>query len=216
MSTSSRRRRWSMYALAMLLATAAMHAGATAPDEVSALLPRLQQDTRADLQRRASQWAGWSEAQRVSFQQRLHAWDALPRAERDATREHYHAWRDVPAAERADVMSAASRFKMLPAEHQQALRERFDALDGSERRGWLLGPVLGGDYPALQPLLAQVPLEEHASLMRVLRGMTASQREDLAVLIQRSAPQDRARLRSELVNVDADSISDWLWVRLDR
>ena len=219
MKSSSRHPKRVVWALALVLATAAAlaaPAGAAPPDEVAKLLPRLQPDARADLQRRSARWSGWSAVERASFQQRLHAWDALPRAERDATRERYLAWQALPAAERASVAAATTRYLALPAAQQQSLRERFEALDGSERRGWMLGPVLGGDYPTLQPLLAQVPAAEHAPLLRALRAMTPSQREDLAVLVQRSAPQDRAQLRSELAALEPGRLGDWLWERLDR
>ncbi|MEO6169805.1 MAG: DUF3106 domain-containing protein [Lysobacter sp.] len=206
-----------MLALALAaLAALAAPASAGPPDEVATLLPRLQPEARDQLQRRSARWTGWSGTERGAFQQRLRAWDGLPRAERDATRERYLAWQALPASERGDVAAAARQYLALPAEQQQALRERFEALDGSERRGWMLGPVLGGDYPALQPLLAQVPAEEHAPLLRTLRAMTPSQREDLAVLVQRSAPQDRAQLRSEMAAQHPSRLSDWLWERLDR
>jgi hypothetical protein len=104
----------------------------------------------------------------------------------------------------------------LPEDQRQALRERFDALDSSERRGWLLGPVLGADYPALQPLLAQVPEAEHAPLLAVLRAMSPGQRRDLAVLVQRTPPQERGSLRRELVSTAAGSRDQWLWSRLER
>ena len=216
MRLSSHGRKWGSTLLAVALAVSAAPAGAAPPDEVAKLLPRLQPDVRNDLQRRSARWTGWSGTERGSFQQRLHVWDGVPRGERDATRERYLAWRSLPASERAAVAAAAQRYLALPAEQQQSLRERFEALDGSERRGWMLGPVLGGDYPALQPLLAQVPAEEHAPLLRALRAMTPSQRDDLAVLVQRSAPQDRAQLRSELATIAPARIDVWLWERLDR
>ena len=216
MRLSSHGRKWGSTLLAVALAVSAAPAGAAPPDEVAELLPRLQPDVRNDLQRRSARWTGWSGTERGSFQQRLHVWDGVPRGERDATRERYLAWQSLPASERAAVAAAAQRYLALPAEQQQSLRERFEALDGSERRGWMLGPVLGGDYPALQPLLAQVPAEEHAPLLRALRAMTPSQRDDLAVLVQRSAPQDRAQLRSELATIAPARIDVWLWERLDR
>lgn len=213
MSTSNRRRWW---VVGLLVLAFAAPAGTGPLDGLADLLPKLQPERRADLQRRAAAWAGWSADKRESFQQHLAAWDALPRTERAATRERYLAWQALPATERARVLDAASRFRALPAVQQQELRAAFDALDGSERRGWLLGPVLGGDYPALQPLLAQVPVEEHAPLMRALRAMTPSQRRDLAVLMQRSSPPERAQMRSELASLEAERVSAWLWDRLDR
>ncbi len=215
MSTSRRAGHRCAWMLVLAVAAGA-HAAPSPPDEVIALLPRLQPDARAELQRRASQWSAWDASQRASFQQRLSAWDAVPRAERDDVRELYLAWQHLPASERATLVAAADRYRALPTEQQQALREGFDALDGSERRGWMLGPVLGGDYPALQPLLAQVPAQEHLSLLRVLRAMTPTQRRDLAVLVQRSAPQDREQLRSELATIPNGRIDAWLWERLDR
>lgn len=213
MSTTSHRRWWGVCALVMVFT---LQAANPALKEISDLLPRLQPEVRAGLERRAGQWTGWSAAQREAFQERMKAWDDMPRIERDAARERYLAWQALPASERASVMAAATRYQELSAGERLALREAYEALDGSERRGWMLGPELGRDYPALQPLLAQVPLEEHAALLRVLRAMTPSQRRDLAVLVQRSSPQDRDRMRSELAAVEQAEISAWLWDRLDR
>lgn len=212
MTSTSRRGWWWVLALAVFPVQAAN----PVLDEVSELLPRLQPEARAALERRAGQWTDWSRDEREAFQQRMKAWDDLPRGERDAARERYLAWRALPARERASIAAAGSRYRALSADERLALRETFDALDGSERRGWMLGPVLGRDYPALQPLLAQVPMEEHAALLEVLRAMTPAQRRDLAVLVQRSSPQERERLRSELATLEPAEVSAWLWDRLDR
>lgn len=212
MRSTSRLAWWGLLAMAAFTVLAAN----PALDEVSGLLPRLQPDARAALERRAAQWAEWNPDQRESFQQRMQAWDDLARGERDAIREGYLAWQALPASERASIAAAASRYHALPAGERLTLRDAYEALDGSERRGWMLGPVLGSDYPALQPLLAQVPVEEHAALLTALRAMTAQQRRDLAVLVQRSSPQERERLRSELATLEPSGIAAWLWERLDR
>ncbi|WP_222565909.1 DUF3106 domain-containing protein [Novilysobacter antarcticus] len=213
MSMTSRRWWWGACAL---LGGFTLQAASPTLDQIADVLPRLQPEARAALERRAGQWSGWSAAERDSFQQRMLAWDELPRGERDAVRERYLAWQALPASERASVMAAATRYQGLAAEERVTLREAYEALDGSERRGWLLGPVVGRDYPALQPLLAQVPLEEHAALLAALRAMTPEQRRDLAVLVQRSSPQERDHLRSELATLEQAGISAWLWERLDR
>ncbi|MDQ3270237.1 MAG: DUF3106 domain-containing protein, partial [Pseudomonadota bacterium] len=131
-------------------------------------------------------------------------------------RERYAIWQALPAHERAAVRAAASRFAGLPREQRQAIRARFDELDRSVQRGWLLGPALGHDYPALQPLLAQVPQEQHGGLLQVLRAMTPVQRADVAVLVARTPPQERAVLRLELLSTPASNRERWLWSRLER
>lgn len=201
----------------MLLITAAA-AGSTplVLRDFEAVLPRLQPDQRERLQERAARWAGWSEAEREAFAARAAEWEALPPAERGARRERYRAAQALDPAAWRRVRTAAQWFATLPAERQQELRAQFQALDRSERRGWLLGPDLGADYPALQPLLAQVPAAEHADVLRVLRAMTPPQRQSLAVLVQRTPPQERERLRRELVSTAAASRDDWLWDRLHR
>lgn len=204
-------------ALAVLALLAALaHATPPSLDAFEAVLPRLQPQRRAELQEQAALWSRWSESEREDFRRRAVEWDALPSAERGALRERYRAARSLPARERSRVDAAARWFDTLPPERQQALRDEFQALDRSARRGWLLGPDLGADYTALQPLLAQVPAAEHADLLRVLRGMTARQRQDLAVLVQRTPPQERATLRRELVSTAAANRDDWLWDRLHR
>ncbi|MGV8941179.1 MAG: DUF3106 domain-containing protein [Lysobacter sp.] len=185
-------------------------------EDFATVLPQLPPPLRAQLQQRAALWSGWSEPERAAFTQRMGQWDSLSGAERATRRERYLAWRALPATERTVVAAAATRYAALPAERQQALREHFDALDSSERRGWLLGPALGADYPALQPLLAQVPAAEHAPLLAALQEMSPTQRRDLAVLVQRTPPQERELLRRELISTAAANREQWLWSRLDR
>ena len=184
--------------------------------DFSNILPRLQPAQRARLQQQAAQWSDWSAAERRDFTTRTAQWDALSPSEQGAARERYRAWLALPPQARVRIDAAARRYRALPSEQQRELRASFDALDRSLQRGWLLGPGLGADYAKLQPLLAQVPAAEHAELLRVLRAMTVTQRDDLAVLVQRTPPQERARLRRELVSTAAGNRDDWLWNRLHR
>jgi len=216
-SASPRRgwRGWGFAAGWVLLATLA-HATPAVLQDFAAVLPRLQPSQRAELLQHADRWSAWGDAERREFRARAAQWDALAPAERSRRRERFRAWQALPAIEQARVRAAARQFAQLSAEQQQALRARFDALDRSERRGWLLGPDLGADYPALQPLLAQLPAAEHAGVLAALRAMDSRQRHDLAVLVQRTPPQARGELRRELLSTAAANRDDWLWERLHR
>lgn len=201
--------------LALLLLPPALAAQAVL-DDYARILPQLQPIERAQLRQRAATWTGWSAAERTEFGAHAAAWDALSPSQRGERRERYAAWRALPADDRAAVRAAMRRYAALPAEQQQALRAQFEALDRSDRRGWLLGPSLGADYPALQPLLAQVPAVDHEALLRVLRAMPRQQRIDLAVLVQRTPPQERDELRRALLSTSAANRQQWLWLRLER
>jgi hypothetical protein len=217
-------RRWIAALGLMLLWLAPAPAPAPAqeawPDDPLAdfaeVLPRLPPPVRERLQQRAAAWADWSPAQRQAFAERAAAWDALPREQRIARRVRYARWQALDAQQQRRLRSTAARFAALPEARQRALREEFAALDGSLRHGWLLGPELGADYAGLQPLLAQVPAAEHGRLLAVLQAMTARQRDDLIVLVQRTPPQERAELRRELVSTAAANRDEWLWSRLER
>lgn len=187
-----------------------------APPDLAPVLARLSAPQRELLQTRAGLWAHWSAEERQAFLSRAEQWDRLPAAERGRLRERYEAWRALPAIEQAQVQAAALRFAALPPAEQQSLRAVFDALDGSVRRGYLLGPALGADYPGLQPLLAQVPVEEHEPLLRVLRQLSAQQRQDLSTLVQRTPPHNRDALRRELLSTAESNLADWLLIRLER
>lgn len=180
------------------------------------VLPLLPPSERTRLEQRVATVRGWSAAERAAYAGRVAAWDALPAATRAARRERYAAWRALPVEERIRLVRARETFASLEPAQREALRARFDAIDGALRRGWWLGPTLGADYPRLQPLLAQVPEAEHASLLRTLRAMTAVQRADLAVLVQRTPPHERAELRRELVSTAAAHRDGWLHARLQR
>ncbi|HEY5780761.1 MAG TPA: DUF3106 domain-containing protein [Lysobacter sp.] len=180
------------------------------------ILPSLPAEARLVLQSRAERWVKWTPAERGAFESRLRTWEAQPPAERAELRERYAAWRTLTPAERQEVQAAMQRYAALPPDQQLALHQEFDAMDRSQRRGWLLGPVLGADYAALQPLLAQLPHDEHRSMLQVLRTMTPLQRADLSVLVQRTPPQERAALRRELLSTAPINRDDWLRQRLAR
>ncbi|MDR0184307.1 DUF3106 domain-containing protein [Lysobacter arvi] len=209
MHRDARRRRWTLLALATVAAWAI-----AAPPELADVLERLPPTAQATLRENARRWEAWSPAEQALFRERAARWDALPRAERDERRERWRAWQALSPGERSQALAAAAQYAAMPPDTQAAWRAQFDAMDRSERRGWLFGPSLGVDYALLQPLLAQVPESEHAALMRTLRAMTPQQRRELGVLAQRTPPQARAALRRELVSVSAQERGDWLWRRL--
>lgn len=200
-----------LLALSLLLGAVAAQG---LPPEYERLAQRLPADARARLQANAAQWAAWSAEQRAAFAARAARWNALPLSERASRRERYAAWQALPASERGLVQAAAARYASLPPEQQQALRARYEALDGSLQRGWLLGPGLGLDYAALQPLLAQMPPQQHEPMLRVLRELSPQQRRDLAVLVQRTPPQARDGLRRELLATRWDEREGWFWHKL--
>lgn len=148
------------------------------------------------------------------LEQRRAQWDALPAAERGEARERWLAWNALDAGERATLRVAAATYAALDPERQAAERARFDALDASERHGWLLGPALGADYPRLHALVAQVPEDVRLPLLEALRGLDRQARDDLAVLAARTPPQERAALRIELLAMPAEQRARWLRTRV--
>jgi hypothetical protein len=195
-----------------VVATAAAALPSTLQEQLSKLPAPLQQQLRA----RAAKLQALAPEQRQALQQRLSAWDALPVAERRELREHWQAWQSLPLQQQWQLRTAATAFAALPPEQQQALRARFAQLDGSVRRGWLLGPALGADYARLQPLLMQVPATQREPLLAVLRAMTPAELDDLATLAQRTAPPQRDALRRDLISTSAANRAAWLRARLDR
>lgn len=198
---------------------APMEAADGLPDRAAADAAALAAAARADADARATPDArlrALAPEARAQLAQRRDAWDALPHAERGEQRERWLAWRALPAAERAALRASALRFAALDPDAQAALRARFDALDASVRRGWLLGPALGADYPRLHALVAQVPEDARAPLLDALRGLDAQARDDLAVLAARIPPQARADLRVELLATPPDERSRWLRSRVSQ
>ena len=152
--------------------------------------------------------------QRVRFGQALAAWNALPRDQREDRRARYQAWRQLDETERVRLRALAAQVDAYPAERRQALRLQFDALDDVQRLGWRLGPALGQQYPLLHPLLAYVPQAQRTPLLSRLGAMSPEQRDALALLAQRTPPQDRDALRNELLAIPATGVASWLDRRL--
>lgn len=217
MSRVERRCGWWLMLLAGLLALVLALALAQAlPPSLQGRAEQLPPPLRAQLQQRAATWEAWTPTQQRAFRQRLQEWNALPRAQRGARRESYMAWQALDSIDREQVQAARARYSTLPAEQQQALRARFAELDTNLRRGWLLGPRLGADYAALQPLLQQVPAEQRLPLLAALRDMDHVGRANLAVLVQRTPPQERDALRRELLSTAAANRDAWLRSRLEQ
>ncbi|WP_369936115.1 hypothetical protein [Xanthomonas tesorieronis] len=131
-------------------------------------------------------------------------------------RERQAAWDALEAPVQARLRQVASAFAGLPVEQQHTLRAQFATLDALERHGWLLGPELGSEYWALQPLFGYVPDAQRTALLGLLRTLPAEQREHLALLSQRTPPQERATLRRELLAQGADTRAAWLRQRAAR
>ncbi|MET0892663.1 MAG: DUF3106 domain-containing protein [Pseudoxanthomonas sp.] len=186
----------------LLLAGLAVTAMAATPGQA-----RLLKERQAALQ-------AMTPAQRIRFGQAMAAWNALPRGVREERRARYQAWLQLDPGDRARLRALAAEVETYPAERRQALRLQFDTLDDVQRHGWRLGPVLGQQYAQLHPLLAYVPEAQRQPLLARLRGMSAQQRGELALLAQRTPPQDRQALRSELLATPATGISSWLAHRL--
>jgi hypothetical protein len=186
------------------------------PDDLADVMAGLQPPQRQAIEAHARMWDAWTAPQRDAFAARAAQWARLPPMAREERRATWQAWRQLTADEQLRLRAAAAAFASLDAASQQAMRAQFDALDASTRRGWRLGPVMGIDYPRLQPLLAQVPPEEHPALLRTLRAMTPAERDRLAVLVQRTPPQARDGLRRELVSTSDANRDGWLALQLER
>lgn len=178
-----------------------------------AVLPAVAQ---SEMRERAARLQAMTPDQRSSFLLRLAAWNALPPSEREDRRARYQAWSALDSNERSALRAIATEVATFPVERQQALRAEFATLDLTQRHGWRLGQALGADYAKLHPLLAYVPADQRQPLLVMLRGMDAQQRADLAVIAQRTPPQDRQALRAELLAVSAARRSAWLQEQLDR
>ena len=204
--------RW--LACALLLASA-MDAMAL-PPTLQRLLPTLPPAQRDAVLARDAAWRALSPARQQALRQRMARWHALPPAARAERREQWQAWRALPVDQQARLRSVAAALAALPESERRLLHERFDALDRSEQRGWMLGPALGVDYARLQPLLAQVPADEREPLLALLQAMTPAERDELAVLAQRVAPQQRDALRRGLLATTAGNRAAWLQLRLEQ
>lgn len=193
--------------LVLVIAGAAV---AVLPQAIESRMAALPQASRSLLAARAQWLQDLPPDQREALRARVAAWDALPADERARLREHWQAWQAMPVDRQALLRYAAREFAALPADEREALRAEFDALPANERRGWLLGPVLGAEWIGLEPLFMQVPAREREPLLEVLHQMPPVQLRDLATLAQRTPPQEREALRQALLATRADARAQWL------
>ena len=192
----------------------AVFALAAMPPQLAQRMDHLPAAIQDMLRAHDTTWAAMTPSQQHDVRRQIAAWDALPEAVRRDRREHWQAWRALPADQRLQVQAAAVAFAALPPQQQLAWRAAFAQADAGERHGWLLGPALGSDFVALQPLLMQVPAGLRDPLLRTLRDMTPAERADLAVLAQRTPPQKREELQRALVTTSAANRAGWLQTRL--
>lgn len=143
-------------------------------------------------------------------------WAALTPVQQADLRARYAAWKDLTATDRVVLRQARERLHSLPDDQQRALRTQFTAMDRLHRDGWRLGSQVGAFYPQLQPLIGYVPVDQRERLLAVLRSLDAGQLEQLAVLAQRTPPQDRDGLRDALLAEAPATRSAWLKRQLAR
>ena len=125
-------------------------------------------------------------------------------------RADYAAWRALPEAERERIRQAAARFNSLPTDQQQRMRQQFQAQDQAFRDGWRLGPQLGLEFPKLHGLFGFVPPEQRETALAVLRQLNPAQLAQLALVAQRTPPQERDTVRSAFLAVPAAERDSWL------
>ena len=118
-----------------------------------------------------------------------------------------------PEADRARLRATAAVYARMPETQRHALGERYAALDAHERDGWRLGPVLGADWPQLHGLFALVPDDQRLALLAMLRSLDDSARADLAMIAQRTPPEERDALRRRLLSMPEAARADWLRVQ---
>ncbi|KQQ84054.1 hypothetical protein ASF73_15905 [Xanthomonas sp. Leaf131] len=143
-------------------------------------------------------------------------WDALTPAQQAELRARYAAWKGLTATDRVVLRQARERLHALPEDQQRALRTQFTVMDRLHRDGWRLGSQLGAFYSPLQPLIGYVPPAQREAVLSVLRSLDAGQLEQLALLAQRTPPQDRDALRDALLAEAPATRNAWLKRQLAR
>ncbi len=143
-------------------------------------------------------------------------WDQLSPEQKRQRRAQYTAWRAMGPDAQRRVREAAARFAALPPSQQQALRERFTAQDQSFRDGWRLGPLLGEYFGRLQGMFGFVPEDQRAATLAVLQQLTPAQVAQLALVAQRTPPQQRDSVRATFLAIPAPQRDAWLTQQVGR
>jgi hypothetical protein len=147
---------------------------------------------------------------------RLRHWDALSARLRGVQRGHWQAWRALTAGERIQLRGISQRWRMLDPSQQEALRARFESQSSDARNGWWLGPNLGRDWPSINALFAYVDAGQRDALLRLLRQTDPQSWGLLARLAQITPPEERERVRSELLAKTPLQRGAWLREQLNR
>lgn len=148
--------------------------------------------------------------------QQAQRWQRLSPAQRRDMRNRYAAWRALSEEDRASIRRALAQTEAQPAERQRLLRTQFATMDRLYRHGWRLGPAVGAHYAQLQPQFGYVPAAQRDVLVALLRSLDAEQLSQLAVLSQRTPPQERDALRNELLAQAPAARAAWLKRQLGR
>ncbi|MEZ0471709.1 DUF3106 domain-containing protein [Luteimonas salinilitoris] len=194
-------------ALSLLLV---LPAASALPPALQRYAQALPEPERARLLQRQATLRALPPAEREALRRRVAEWDALPLAERRQRRNAWAAWQALRPEAQARLRAAARAYAELPTDRQQALNERYAELDSYQRDGWLLGPELGADWTRLHGLFALVPADDRAPLLAALRAMDERERADLALLAQRTPPEERDALRRALLSTPPEGRAAWL------
>ena len=152
----------------------------------------------------------------VGMDARLRQWNTLPARVRGLRRGQWEAWRALTAQERIQLRTLDQRWRKLDPQEQLVLRQRFMAQSPDARNGWWLGPALGRDWPRINALFAYVDASQRDALLQLLRQTNTDGRGVLARLAQITSPEERERVRTELLEQAPSQRGSWLRAQLDR
>lgn len=147
---------------------------------------------------------------------RMRQWNGLPPSVHGERRSQWQAWRALNADERIRLRTLDQRWGRLAPQEQQVLRQRFLSQSADARNGWWLGPELGRDWPRINALFAYVDADERDALLTMLRQVDSDGWDVLERLAQATPPEEREKLRNELLAQSPSQRGAWLRSQLAR
>lgn len=166
------------------------------------LMARLPPVLRERMVAHARIWAALAPEEQERLRANLLGWDELGPQDKLVLRERFEAWEHLDAATRAAAVAAAGRYRQLPVEGQQRLREAFAALPAAQRQRFLFDPGTRAVIDLADQLFPFVPVEEQGATLGMLRGLDPDQLTALRQALSRLPPARRDSYRQHLLELD--------------
>ncbi len=119
-------------------------------------------------------------------------------------RESYEKFKQLPPEQQQRIRQAFKRFGSLPPEQRENLREKFNQMSPAERKAFLLGAESQNRAGILREFMQSMPQEERRETRQALSPLNMEQRRTFIRTWRALPPDQRDAYRKRIVQMSPE------------